>query len=215
MAESLENRMVLSVAPVDESVGPSLAEYLAEDHEMGPMAPAEVAASDASTFDDTAALNSITFLPRAEGEGDGEGSSSGQGSAGGQGSGGSSASGSGGGSGQGSGSGAGSGGGEGSGSGAGSGSGQGSSSGSEDPTVSSVSFSDDDDGTITVNGTVLDDGDMTGITITLGIASGDVTLNSDGTFSINITDTNGNSSFQINVTDADGNTTTYTFDFPT
>src|SRR5690349_16530105 len=67
MAESLESRMVLSVAPVDEAIGPSLAEYLAQEHEMGPVAPtAEIAASDASTVDEAAARNPIAFLSQAE-----------------------------------------------------------------------------------------------------------------------------------------------------
>src|SRR6478672_3720327 len=76
MAESLESRMVLSVAPVDESVGPSLADYLAQEHEMGPAAPAEIATSDASSLDDTAALNPIAFLSQDEGEGEGSGQGS-------------------------------------------------------------------------------------------------------------------------------------------
>src|SRR5262249_35058762 len=45
-AELLENRMVLSTAPLADAAGQSLADYLADEHEMGPVAPAEIAAAD-------------------------------------------------------------------------------------------------------------------------------------------------------------------------
>src|SRR6185369_4392897 len=46
-AELLENRMVLSTAPLADIEGPSLADYLAQEHAMGPVAPAEIAVADA------------------------------------------------------------------------------------------------------------------------------------------------------------------------
>lgn len=212
MAESLENRMVLSVAPIDDSADASLADYLAVEHEMGPIVPAEFAASDLdiSAEDPSAQPIFAAFTSAFEGEGEAEG--------GGAGSGGGSGSAQGSGSGQGSASGQGSSGG-GSASGSGSGSGGGSSGAgdeeSEDPSVSDVSFESTGTGAVTVSGSVSDDGDLSNVTVTILGASGDVTMNANGTFTINITDTNGNTFFEIIVTDADGNTITTPITYPT
>ncbi len=107
--------------------------------------------------------------------------------------------------------------GEGSGSGSG-GSGRGSGSGSggsEDPTIPEPEITSTGEGGVTVEGQVEDDGNLEDLTITLDGGIGNVSLNPDGTFSVEITDPQGNTTFTITVTDADGNATTYTFDYPT
>jgi hypothetical protein len=55
---------------------------------------------------------------------------------------------------------------------------------------------------------------MSGLTITLVGGSGNVTLNSNGTFDISVTDTNGNSTIDIIFTDANGNSVTTTVSYP-
>ena len=72
MAESLESRMVLSVAPIDDSADASLADYLAVEHEMGPIVPAEFAASDLDISADDPSAQPIfaEFTTTFEGEGE-------------------------------------------------------------------------------------------------------------------------------------------------
>ena len=89
-AELLEGRMVLSGAPL-ESVdgGESLAEYVAREQEMGPIVPAELAASHdsegpAAGFNDYLGVElpegeGCVELPEGCGTGGGEGSGSGGG----------------------------------------------------------------------------------------------------------------------------------------
>ena len=55
--ERLEDRMVLSTAPVP--VQESLAEYMAHDHQMGPVAPADVAVPSDADLQQLAALYTI------------------------------------------------------------------------------------------------------------------------------------------------------------
>jgi hypothetical protein len=212
--------MVLSVAPVDETPEFSLAAYLAQEHGMGPEVPAELAGDPGESLGDFGPVNPMAFLSQAEGEGDGEGegsntgegSSSGSGSGGGtgssSGSGGGESSGSGSASGGGSGSGAGSGSGNGSGSGSGQGSGSSSSSGgdSQPPTVSDVAVEDTMNGT-TVSGTLSDNGDPSGVTITLSTGDGEVTLDGNGGFTINVFSTDANGEITLNIADANGNVT--------
>jgi hypothetical protein len=209
--EQLEKRMVLSTAPVPlEDQGQSLEEYLAQDHQMGPIVPAEVAPSPAPSPSPSHAtapalsqaqstdhhqltgtiapisVDQLFGVDQGEGEGDGRGSGSGSGS----------------------------GVGSGSGSGVGSGSGSGSSSGSSsggDPTMTDTQVNTDAGG-IVVTGMISDNHGVNGVNVTLDGATGNVTVNSDGSFSIDITDMNGNNSFTIMVTDADGNSSTYTID---
>src|SRR4051812_7746613 len=72
-AEWLENRSMMSVAPLGDASGISLEDYLAQQHEMGPLAPldvAMVAAAPSSTADLTHA-NSLALRSLAEGEDDG------------------------------------------------------------------------------------------------------------------------------------------------
>lgn len=202
--ERLEDRTVLSTAPVPVEApdAQSLEAYLAQQHPMGPVLPAEVAAEPAPTpapdIEQMAATLAPASIDQLFGVGYGQGAGEGEGSG----------SGSGGGAGSGSGGGVASGSGSGSGEGEGSGSGSGSSA-STDPTMTGPEISTTPEGTIEVNGTVSDDGGVSGINITLDGATGTVTINSDGSFTINITDLNGNSTFDIILTDADGHTTTY------
>jgi len=206
--ECLEDRMVLSTAalPVDTAQGQSLADYLAQAHSMGPALPAEPAAAPASDVQQLSATLSPTSIDRLFGVEHGEGE-------GGSGWGSGSGSGSGSGAGSGSGSGAGSGSGSGSGSGAGSGSGGGSGSGSSgDPGITGTDVTNTGDN-ITVTGYVTDDGGLDGLTMTLDGATGSVTIGDDGSFTINITDTDGSGTFTISVTDSNGNSTTYTFSY--
>src|SRR5260221_11901682 len=116
--ERLENRTVLSVAPlpVEPQHSESLVEYLDRNHQMGPTAPSGLAAPVDQAAHNLAVLGPATvdhFFGIEHGEGEGDGSSSGSGSGGGSavgsGSGASSGSGSGSGSSSGSGSGSGSG----------------------------------------------------------------------------------------------------------
>jgi len=72
---------------------------------------------------------------------------------------------------------------------------------------------DNVDGTITVTGSLSDDGGLDGLSMTLDGGTGTITINDDGTFSVNITDTQGNQTFTITVTDANGNSTTHTFSY--
>jgi hypothetical protein len=148
--------------------------------------------------------------------GSGSTAGSGSGSNAGSGSGSNAGSGSGGGTGSGSGSGAGSGSGSGAGSGSGSGGSSGSSSGSdsEDPTISTNDIYEED-GVITVNGAIGDNSGVNGLTMTLDGGQGSITINEDGTFTLSITDTQGNDTFTLTVTDESGNTTTYTFNYYT
>src|SRR6478736_1942694 len=60
--EALENRKVMSVAPFADVAEPSLAEYLAQAHQMGPIAPAEVAAENVDALASAGALPSINQL---------------------------------------------------------------------------------------------------------------------------------------------------------
>jgi hypothetical protein len=190
--ERLENRTVLSVAPVpvEETEGESLAEYIAQERQMGPSAPAELAApaeQDSQDLPEALAPASIDQLFGIEqGEEQGAGLGEGEGS------------------------------GSGSGSGSGTGSGSGSGSGSppdEDPVISDTDVRTDE-GIVTVTGQLEDDGELDDLTLTLDNGSGTVTINSDGTFSVEITDPNGYSTFTITVTDGNGNVTAYSFDYP-
>lgn len=200
--------MVLSVAPMDETPEFSLAEYLAQEHGMGPEVPAELAASTDESLGDSGLVNPMAFLSQAEGEGEGEGEGSNTGEGSSSGSGGGESSGSGSASGGGSGGGAGSGSGNGSGSGSGQGSGSSGSSGgdSQPPTVSDVAVADTMNGT-TVSGTLSDNGDPSSVTITLSTGDGEVTLDGNGGFTINVFSSDANGEITLNIVDANGNVT--------
>jgi hypothetical protein len=223
--ERLEERMVLSTAPLaaDAPQSQSLADYLAQQHSMGPALPsAEVAPAPAAGMDQLAAAPSPVSIDQwfsvDHGEGEGGGGGSGSGSGGGSGSGSGAASGSGSGaasgtgsgSGGASGSGSGTGGASGSGSGAGGSSASGSSNGDPDITDPEV---DDSSGNIVVTGFVDDDGGLGNLAMTLDGGTGSITINNDGSFTVDITDTQGNNTFTITATDSDGNTTSFTFTY--
>lgn len=169
VGERLERRTVLSVAPVElEAVaGPSLAEYLAQDHEMGPIAPVIAAmAVDgmneslmAATLDPGVA-DQVFGVYQGEGLGEGEGSGSG--------------------------------------------------SGTNEPPIVTENHATEPNGTITVEGTITDDGAPGDLSGTITGGTGTLTINSDGTFVITdgVPDENGR--ITITITDADGGSTTYT-----
>jgi hypothetical protein len=196
--ERLEDRMVLSTAPVpvDVSQGQSLEGYLTQDHPMGPTLPAEVASATApeaatasapeADLQRLAATISPTSIDQWFGVGYGEGAGEGEGS------------------------GSGSGAGSGSGSGAGSGSGSGSASPDPGMTTTDVETSD---GNIRITGYLTDDGGAGNLSLSIDGADGSVSVDSDGNFTVSITDTGGNQTFTITITDGDGNSTTYTFSF--
>jgi hypothetical protein len=208
-AERLENRTVLSTAPLPVTAPPgeTLAQYLAQAHPMGPIAPSQAMSADGAPIDALATAISPSSVDQwfaaDHGEGEGDGGS------GASGSGGSSSSGSG------ASSGSGSGATSGSGSGASSGSGSGGSSGSGNsvdtpPTISDPQVATIDD-TLTLKGSVDDDGGLDALTWTLDGGIGSITVNDDGRFTVTITDMQGNSQFSITATDANGNSTSYTF----
>jgi hypothetical protein len=205
VAERLEGRSVLSVAPLpveSSDEDGSLAQYLAQEQEMGPLAPAELAAPADAPLEDLAADHFFGVeqdteygdVPEGE-EGDGGGGGSGSGGGGGSGSGGGEGSGSGG-------------------QGSGSGSGSGSGNSPEDPSISATNV-EVVEGTLTVSGQVTDDGDPNDLSMTLDGGEGTVTLDENGAFSVQITDSQGNSNFTITVTDGEGHSTTYSFSYPT
>src|SRR6478735_5678524 len=69
-AESLENRSLMAVAPLSDVAGPSLADYLSEEHRMGPVAPGEFAtanADQAATYN-LASANPLVLRSLAQGE---------------------------------------------------------------------------------------------------------------------------------------------------
>lgn len=207
--ERLEDRMVLSTAPVpvEAPQGQTLAEYMAQEHPMGPAIPADAPAPAAAPdMQQVAALLSPTSIDQLFGSGYGNGSGEGEGS--GSGSGGISGSGSGGGAASGSGSGEGEGSGSGSGSGSGGSSGSGSSGG--DPSITGTELNDSN-GDLVVTGQISDNGGLGGLTITFTGGSGTFTIDENGRFTLNIIDTGGNDTFTITVTDQDGNSTSYTF----
>jgi hypothetical protein len=184
---------VLSVAPVDDVPADdcaSLVDYLAMEQEMGPIAPA---AAEVPAANDPVALDQVIgdyyFGMGGEGEEEGGGGGAGSGS--------------------------GSGAGSGSGSGAGSGSGSEGGGGEEDadPTIDEV-HTNEVEGSITIDGQVSDDGDVGDLSVTLGgVASGSVTINPDGTFSVDIPTPTEPGDIIIIVTDANGNTTIYTIPY--
>jgi hypothetical protein len=202
--ERLEDRMVLSTAPVpvEAPQAESLAKYMAEEHSMGPALPAEVAPAPVPEMQQLAATLSPTSIDQlfGVGHGEGEGGESGSGSGGGSGSGSGTVAGSGSGSGEGSGS--------GSGSGSGGSSGSGSSGG--DPSITGTGL-DDSNGDLVVTGYIHDNGGLDGLTMTLSGGTGTITIDDDGRFTLNIIDTEGNDTFTFTVTDQDGNSTSYTF----
>jgi hypothetical protein len=51
--------------------------------------------------------------------------------------------------------------------------------------------------------------------MTLEGGGGTITIDENGQFTVNITDTQGNNTFTISVTDQDGNSTSYTFTYNT
>jgi hypothetical protein len=72
-AEWLENRMVLSTASLADLGGPSLADYLAQEHQMGPVAPGQIAAADVGAMVAGASMasqNNVVLLAGTEGEGE-------------------------------------------------------------------------------------------------------------------------------------------------
>ena len=208
--ERLENRLVLSAAPVEAPQGQSLADYLAHEHSMGPTLPiaivsaaaaeGAVAAAPAPATPPTgpdlkqlAATMSPQTIDQWFGAGYGDGAGEGEGS------------------------GSGSGGGSGSGSGAGSGSGSGSgsssgSSGGQDPGMTTTEV-ETSDGTMTISGYLTDNRGAGNVSMSIEGADGSVSVDSDGNFTLNIIDTGGNQSFTVTITDGDGNATTYTFSF--
>jgi hypothetical protein len=69
-------------------------------------------------------------------------------------------------------------------------------------------------GSMTIDGQVSDDGSMEGMTVEIsGAASGTVTVNPDGTFSITMDCPAHSGTITITVTDADGNVTTQDIEF--
>jgi hypothetical protein len=64
-----------------------------------------------------------------------------------------------------------------------------------------------------VTGSIADNVDLSGLTMTLNNAAGNVQINEDGSFTVNISNPDAYTTFTITATDADGNTTTYTFDY--
>ena len=67
----------------------------------------------------------------------------------------------------------------------------------------------EEDGTVIFTGTVSDDGGLGGMTVDMGGAEGTVTINEDGTFSIELSGMEGNGTVTITFTDANGQTTTF------
>ena len=82
-----------------------------------------------------------------------------------------------------------------------------------DPLIDNVEVGSDGD-VIVVTGVLTDNGGIGNVTLTLQQGTGTIGLNPDGTFTLNLTDTQGYSDITILATDADGNTTTYTFSYP-
>jgi hypothetical protein len=218
-AEFLETRNVMSVAPLMIS-GPTLAEYLAEDHAMGPVAPAAVSIDEIDSLATAVSMNQLALLSQAEGEGDDGTGDDGTGDDGtgddgtgddgtgddGTGDDGTGDDGTGDG-------GTGDGGtgddddgveDEGDGTG-GDGGGP-----SGNPTISDVQIQSTEN-SILVTGSISDNSNLADLTFTLDNGIGEIQLNEDGTFTINITDPNGYTTFTFTVTDPEGNTTTYTF----
>jgi hypothetical protein len=242
-AEWLENRMVLSTAPLSDVSGPSLADYLAQEHAMGPVAPGEIAVANVDALvaaPPMASTNNVGLLAGAEGEGEectdpndpttcstpdpgtGDDGTGGDGT-GDDGTGGETCTdpndpttcsdpGTGGT------------GGEtctdpndpttcsqtgGGGTGGDDGTGGDGSVG--DPSVDNATVNTDPDGVITVNGYLTDDGGASNVTMTLDNGSGTISIGEDGSFTINLTDPQGDTMFTVTLTDADGNTSTYSF----
>ncbi len=83
-----------------------------------------------------------------------------------------------------------------------------------EPVVEETVVSLDEEGTITVEGIITDNGGASGLTISIDNATGTVVLNGDGTFTIIITDPGNDPVITITITDADGNTTTITVQNP-
>jgi hypothetical protein len=208
-AEQLERRNVLSVAPLvdatafDES---ATSDDIAAATIVAPEAVvADASAIEAAPSESWAAEETLSVIV---GSGDAAAMASGAG--------GGVAAAYGSGSGAGSGSGSGSGSAVGSGSGAGTGSGSGSASGSgsgtpenEAPEISPPDVVDNGDGTITVSGQVTDDGDLTGMSITVsGATGGTATINPDGSFSIDMPKPPESGVIELTVTDPEGGTTT-------
>ncbi|HEY2413919.1 MAG TPA: hypothetical protein VGI40_16830 [Pirellulaceae bacterium] len=241
---------MMSVAPLGDVSGPSLADYLAQEHAMGPIGPAEVATAtaDQSAAAELASANPLLLRSLAQGEGDDgtctdetctdDSGDDGTGTDGtgtdGTGTDGTGTDGTGddgtgddgtgdhgtgdngtgdngtGDNGTGdNGTGTDGTGTDGTGDGTGT-DGTGDTSG--DPTLSDVQV-DNTDSTIVVTGLVSDNMDLSGLTMTLDNAAGDVQVNDDGSFTVNISNPDGYMTFTITALDADGNTTTYTFDY--
>jgi hypothetical protein len=68
----------------------------------------------------------------------------------------------------------------------------------------------EEDGSITILGTISDNGDMGDIDVSISEGSGTITVNEDGTFTVSGGTPDEQGAISITVTDADGNTTTYT-----
>jgi hypothetical protein len=225
--ERLERRMVLSTAPLAEESGDglSLAEYVEQEHPMGPIAPASASGNEnqAAQIQGTQILGAAVsagstdqFFGTYQGTGEGEASGSGSGvtAASGTGSGGGVTSGSGSGGSAGSGSGGGTVSGSGGGEGEGSGSSSGSGSGTLDaPPVVSEPEVTSADGTITITETISDDGGLGGIAVDLGGVEGTVLIDESGNLTIQFPATTSGGDLTITITDSAGNTTTQTVYF--
>jgi hypothetical protein len=200
-AEVLEGRSMLSVAPMVDAVnleGQTLNDYLAQNHQMGPIAPTgggyvAIITGQEGTPVAVAPGNADLLFGAGQGEGEGEGSGSSAGS----------------GSGANAGSGSGAGTSSGSGSSAGSGSGSGSSSGEGQPGVSTENQYEESDGTITASGIITDDGDSSSLTVSITSGSGTITIHEDGSFELTGGVPNEEGYIEITVTDANGNSTVY------
>jgi hypothetical protein len=232
-AEWLENRMVLSTAPLADVSGPSLADYLAQEHAMGPVAPGEIAAANVDALvavPPMASTSNVGLLAGAEGEGEdctdpndpttcstpdpgtGDDGTGGDGTSGetctdpndpttcsDPGTGGT--------------------GGEtctdpndpttcG---GTGGDDGTGGDGSVGDPSVDNATVDTSNYDNIVVTGYLTDDGGASNVTMTLDNGSGTISIAEDGSFTINLTDPEGNTMFTVTLTDADGNTSTYSF----
>jgi len=216
LAERLERRTVLSGTPLaveETAAGPSLEEYLAQGHAMGPVMPGEVAPTSAGESDtmpesslsasDSPVLTAqyfYSYVGQGAGEGEGEGSGSGSGSGAGSGSGSAASSGSG------------SGGGEGSGSGEGSGGGESSSSGGNQAPIIEGFWIEYQGDNIVLHGLVANDGGFNGLTVTFGdLINATITPNQDGQFALTMARPIDEGMIRITATDAGGLTSEAVF----
>jgi hypothetical protein len=81
------------------------------------------------------------------------------------------------------------------------------------PSISNVQVNKNDS-TIMVTGSIADNTVLSGLTMTLDNgAAGDVQVNDNGTFTLSVSTPDVYTSYTITALDADGNTTTYTFNY--